>query len=104
MRIDIPLSGLNTASRRLDLRANNVANVNTPGYRALEATPIEQAGGGAVLGAVQRSEAPVPPEGSNVDLAAEQVGTLLDLRTAQSNINVLRAEDALLRESLDLLG
>jgi flagellar basal body rod protein FlgG len=97
MRFDIPLSALHTTARRQALRANNVANLNTPGYQPLDAQPAERPGGGVALGPVQVS-------GSNVELAEELTGTLLDLRTAQANIGVLRAQDELLGETLDLLA
>ena len=81
----------------LNAISHNVANLNTPGYQPLDAQPNERPGGGVALGPVQTS-------GSNVELAEELTGTLLDLRTAQANIGVLRAQDELLGETLDLLA
>jgi flagellar basal body rod protein FlgG len=104
MRIDTALSGFNTAVRRQDFRANNVANLNTPGYQALDATPVALPDGGVALGPARASAAPAIPGSSNVDLVEEQAGTLLNLRTAQANANILRAQDELRGETLDLLA
>ena len=40
------LSGLNAAQTRLGAAANNIANMNTPGFRRDEVNAVPQAGGG----------------------------------------------------------
>lgn len=104
MRVDIPVSGFSAAVRRQELRAANIANLDTPGYQAKEAETVELQGGGAALGPVRESMSPAAPGASNVVLAEEITGTLTDLRAAQANARTLRAQDDLLGETLDILA
>ena len=105
------LSGIRNAAERLGLTANNVANQQTPGYRALRATNVESAGGGVEIGAITRDDAPGPPLpefaggpdrlGSNVDPTVEQVNLLINKRQFEANVNALRAQDDALGDLLD---
>lgn len=44
--LDNALSGVKAHQQRLDVESHNLANVNTPGFKASRATLAEQAGGG----------------------------------------------------------
>ena len=68
MGLEISASGFTTAIRREDFRANNIANLNTPGYRAKDAAPVALANGGVV-------EA---PEGA---ITGGSIGGMLRFRT-----------------------
>ena len=50
------LSGLNAAQTRLGAAANNIANMNTPGFRRDEVSAVPQAGGGVSV-SVQKADA-----------------------------------------------
>ena len=114
--LQISASGILNAGRRQRVTANNIANLATPGYRAARAHSAPTPNGGVHVTAITRSEAPgvaapAPPashpdagapRGSNVDLATEQVGGLLNVRTAEANANAFRAQDEMLGELLDL--
>ena len=76
MRVDASIGGLQAAQDRLASRADRIA----------------------------RLEVPVAPGQAPVDLADELTGTLLDVRLGQANVDVIRAQDTLARETLDLLG
>jgi len=93
--------------------------VKTPGYQAIQAQAVASRDGGVRVEIVPRdaisepTEWPSPPAGmdllkpgltpgSNVDLATEQVNTLLDTQAFQANVNAFRAQDAMLGELLDL--
>ncbi len=107
------LSGLVNATQRLGLTASNIANQDTPGYRALRATNVESADGGVRIGTITRDTTPGPPLpdfaggpeliGSNVDPAVEQVNLLINRRQFEANINALRAQNDTLGELLDSL-
>lgn len=105
------VSGMLNALRRTAVTANNIANVQTPGYRAARAENIEQADGGVRIGAITRDESPGPllldetangfREGSNVDLTTENVNLLLNRRQFEANAAALRAQDDALSDLLD---
>lgn len=110
------LSGLTNALRRTNIAANNVANVQTPEFRASQAVNVEQPQGGVRIGEVRPDETPGPPllddlgvrnpprEGSNVDIATEQVNLLLNQRQFEANAAALRAQNETLADFLDLKG
>lgn len=50
-----PLSGLLTAYSRVDVRANNIANLNTPGFKASMATTMDLSPIGTALQSIQRN-------------------------------------------------
>lgn len=107
------LSGMLNATRRMNITANNIANSQTPGFKALRADNVETPGGGVRIGSITQddSQGPLqlpgapdvdPIEGSNVDIATEQVNLLLNRRAFEANVNALRAQDEALGDLLDL--
>jgi flagellar basal-body rod protein FlgG len=72
MGLQINASGILAALLRQRVTANNIANVNTPGYRAARADLTSGPDGGVRLGSVTRSEAlgPLQYTGRPTDLAA----------------------------------
>jgi flagellar basal-body rod protein FlgC len=119
----IALSGLNAASRRLQVSASNVANSQTTGalpnaagtvpagapqaYSPLALVQTESAGGGvqtSVTTVTPPTTAVYDPQASfanqdglvaapNVDLAQEFVGQLLASYSFAANVAVLKADD-----------
>ena len=87
-------SALQASGQGVALTANNIANVNTPGYRARS---LSQPGG-----RVQESQAPLVPGGSNVDPATEAVNLDAQSLGYQANLKALRAHDKMLGSALDL--
>ncbi len=69
-------SGIMTAQWQQRVTANNIANLNTPGFRASSATASSQPGGGAVLGSITQSQAqgPLMPTGQPLDVATSSSG------------------------------
>lgn len=110
MNMNIPLSGMANAAYRLGVSANNVANINTQGYRARSVVSIETEGGGVRVGEVR--EAPSPGRvnteslsgdaGSNVDLAEETVGNALFAAAYRANATVARTQNELLGTVLNM--
>lgn len=107
------LSGMLNASRRTNITANNIANMQTPGFKASRAENVEVQGGGVRIGSIVRDNTPGPPilegppgefsEGSNVDIVSEQVNLLIDKRQFQANVNALKLQDETLGDLLDMI-
>ena len=115
MTLDISASGLRLASIRQQVTANNVANLDTPGFRASRVQATEADGGGVRLGGIKQDPAPggavpaslpgeTPLEGSNVDLTSEAVGLIQNRTLFEANADAFRAQADLLGELLDLEG
>ena len=108
----IPASGISNAVNRLNVRAQNVANMQTEGYQAQTPRSAET-GGGVRMESVTRDTSPgpvqldaklEPVEQSNVNPVRESVGQALDLRAGQANADAFRAMNDVTRDALDLLG
>lgn len=111
MNLSIPLSGLRVAETRLAATANNIANVNTPGYRPRTVGLSEQSGGGVAAEAPRVDNLPQPADTlelsdaaqlpSGVNVATEAVNTIADTAAYTANAAVIRVEDDLLGALLD---
>jgi flagellar basal-body rod protein FlgC len=96
------LSGLSAASTGLAVTANNVANVQSDGFKAKRVNLASQANGGVAVQGLSEDPTPTVLGGSNVDLATEAVqGMSLDLMY-RANLKVIQAEDQRMKATLDL--
>ncbi len=70
------LNGLNASHLRAATAANNLANMNTPGYRAQRANTSDVPGGGAAATSVsaRSTQGALKPTGTPLDLAIEGNG------------------------------
>jgi flagellar hook protein FlgE len=100
--ISASLSGIQTAAQGVALSANNVANLQSTGYRAGSLVQEELPQGGVEAVAVQRSQAPLAPGGSNVDLGAEAVNLDLQGLSYQANLAALNVQQKVLGSALDI--
>jgi flagellar basal-body rod protein FlgC len=128
----IALSGMNAATRRLDVSASNVANVMTTGalpdadgtvpagapqaYDPLELVQTASAGGGVQTSvttakpstiAVSDPQAPFANQNGlvaapNVDLAQELVGQMLASYSFAANATVMKADNRMTDTLLDI--
>jgi flagellar basal-body rod protein FlgC len=112
--LNAALSALEAYEKKLNVTANNIANVNTDGFKKSRAVLQEGDPSGVVvtLSRVNTPGSPIPSmdgsgeirESSNVDLAEE----IVDLQTTkygfQANLKTLKAEDEILGSLLDILG
>jgi flagellar basal-body rod protein FlgC len=128
----IALSGMNAATRRLDVSASNVANVMTTGalpdadgtvpagapqaYDPLELVQTASAGGGVQTSvttakpstiAVSDPQAPFANQNGlvaapNVDLAQELVGQMLASYSFAANATVMKADNRMTETLLDI--
>jgi len=120
MSIDVNLQALHGFSVAAAVTANNVANVNTPGFKAsttvLTSGPSDQ---GVRVGAIERDSSPgpllsVPPdprleqpltgmiEGSNVDVGRQMTDLILTQRAYEANVAAASIQDETLGAVLDI--
>jgi flagellar basal-body rod protein FlgC len=118
----IASSALNAFGVDMMVRANNIANVNTPGFKAQDVTlmtgPRDE---GVMVGSVYRDNTPGSPrpwaaiayesgdgalpadrlETSNTDLVREFTGLIATQRAFEANAAVIRTYDAVSGTVLD---
>lgn len=123
MSIDVNLQALHGFSVAAAVTANNVANMNTPGFKAsttiLTSGPADQ---GVRVGAIERDASPgpyvpsgpIPPdsrleqplpgmiEGSNVDVGRQMVDLMLTQRAYEANLTAASVQDQTLGTVLDI--
>ena len=104
------LSGLYAAEQRISVAANNIANVNTPNFRAKDVVQISQSAGGVGGKVVDRNPPTVPSPTSdggtqqlpNVSLDQELVKTQTASYDYQANLKVIKAERDMTKSLLDI--
>ncbi|MDH4188102.1 MAG: flagellar basal body protein [Nitrospira sp.] len=111
--IHTALSGMTAFTRKIEVTAHNVANVNTDGFKKAHTDFVEVSAGG-VEAIVQQDDSPgsrVPVnsssgaaqrELSNVNLGEEAVSMILSQRGFEANLKVLHTSDHLLGSVLDI--
>ena len=106
------ISGLQAASLKLKVSANNVANANTDGYQKQQVTTrtgtygvevkVEKVSAVESPNNIQTGGEPIPDAPSNVDVAEE----LLEMKAAQNlfeaNLKTLNTNDNMLGRILDI--
>jgi flagellar hook protein FlgE len=112
--LNTALSALDAYGKKLDVTANNIANLNTDGFKKSRAILEEADSSGVVvsISKVNTPGAPVPSEdgtgklreSSNVDLAEEIVNLQTTKHGYQANLKTLKAEDEMLGSLFDILG
>ena len=95
--MDASITGIRAASDRLAVSAHNVANINTPNFKALRAVAHELPTQRGVSVYTVRSD-------SGADLGTEMVDQLVTLRYAQANMKVLRVQSDLMGSLVNLWG
>jgi flagellar hook protein FlgE len=100
--VSAAVSGINVSAQSVALSSNNVANVNTEGYRAktLQQQDLEQ--GGVRATGIQENPEPTTPGGSNVDLANEAVNLDIKGLSYQADLKFLQVQQNMLGAALDL--
>jgi flagellar basal-body rod protein FlgC len=101
------LSGMNAAQSELNATAHNIANAETPGFKAVRVDRVSLSGGGvATRGSVDPAAGPVDGdgrEGSNVDLATESVNLVRAQALYTANAVVVKTADRMLGTLLDVV-
>ena len=94
----IALSGRHAAQAQLLVGADNLANLDTPGFKASRVDLAEAPGGGVEVSGIEKDTTPGPlgsdgQEGSNVDLASEMIGLSRARTLYAANAMVVRTAD-----------
>lgn len=107
------LSGLTAIQKKIESNANNVANINTDGYKKTRVTLQEQEPQG-IEAVVQQIPTPGPlvyeqtsagetmVEKSNVELSEELPDMMLSRRYFQANLKTVQVQDEMLGNLLDI--
>jgi len=95
-------SALRVTQVRQDVTANNIANVNTDGFAAKNVVLADQNPGVAVA-AIRKTPNNNPQGFSNTDLATEMTGMIVNRDTYGANARVIKVQDRMLGEVIDLI-
>lgn len=90
-------SGLQAAQLRLDASANNVANMNTPGYRREVVAQEEAAESAGVRATVQREQ-----DAQGVTLEQEAVEQMSAAYAFKANLQTIKTQDDMMGSLLDV--
>ena len=109
------VSALKAYNTQMKVASNNVANVNTEGFKKSKAT-LKEGDNGNVQVDVNQVNTPghryqeleddqiVEKETSNVDLAEEFPQMMVTQHAYEANMKVLQAQDKMLGTALDIVG
>ena len=109
------LAALKAFGTKMDVTANNIANVNSEGFKKSSAKLTEGANGDIQVD-VERINTPGPSitttdgdqvtkkELSNVDLAEEMPEMIMTRHGYSANLEAVKAQDDMLGDILDILG
>jgi flagellar basal-body rod protein FlgC len=109
------VSALQAYKSQMEVTANNIANVNTDGFKKSKATLQEGANGG-VQADVKRVDTPghryralegdqmAEKETSNVDLSEEVPQMMVTQHAYQANMKVIQTQDEVLGNMLNIVG
>jgi flagellar basal-body rod protein FlgC len=113
--VNSSVSALQAYKTQMEVTSNNVANVNTEGFKKSKAT-LKEGDNGDVQVDVNRVDTPghryqelegdqmVEKETSNVDLAEEFPQMMVTQHAYEANMKVLQTQDKMLGTTLDILG
>ncbi|UCU99189.1 flagellar basal body protein [Acidovorax radicis] len=90
-------SGLQAAQLRLDASANNVANINTQGYRREVVAQEEVAESAGVRATVQREQ-----DSQGVALEQEAVEQMSATYAFKANLQTIKTQDEMMGSLLDV--
>ena len=97
------ISGVNAAFTRQAVSANDIANVDTPGYRQVNVVQTDVQPAGTRIAALVRTPNPNPAV-SGTDLAEEMKEQKVSTYDEQANLRVIKMKDKMVKETLDLLA
>jgi len=108
------LSGLSAFQKKIGVTANNVANVNTDGFKKSRVTmeesqpqgvqaKIEEVNTPGLLALEQTQEGESLVEKSNVDIGEEMANLIVGQRFYEVNLRTLKIEDERLGSLLDIV-
>lgn len=105
MRISLntAISGVKAALTRQEVSANNVANMNTPGFEQKNAIQTDMKPQGTRIAAVTRTPNPDRAT-SNTDLAKEAVEIRQNKIEVEADARVIKVQDRMIKDTIDLFA
>jgi len=114
LALDSALSALDAYGQKVDVTANNIANVNTDGFKKSRAV-LQEADSSGVVVSIDKVNTPGASilsedgtgevrESSNVDLAEEIVNLQTAKHGFEANLKTLKTEEEMLGSLFDILG
>jgi flagellar hook protein FlgE len=100
---DAPISGMQAAMLRQDVTANDVANINTPGYEQTTPYQTEMSPQGTRISHLVRTPNN-DKANSNTDLVEETKEQIINKAAFQADINVIKAKDRMTGTLLDMFA
>ena len=109
------LSALNAFDRKMQVTADNIANVNTNGFKKSQALLSEDENGGVKVD-IQKVDAPgipterlegdnwVETETSNVDLVDEIGESIVTQNAYDANLKTVKIQEKMLGSLMDIIG
>ena len=97
------LSGLRAASKKLQNSANNIANIQTPGFKKGRIDLISISSGGVRVVKTGNTKSPATIEMlNNVDNTSEVVNQIITKLTFKANAKVIKSTNELIGSILDI--
>jgi flagellar hook protein FlgE len=112
--IQSALSALKAFGDKMGVAANNIANVETEGFKKSRATLVENSEKSVTVN-ITRSDTPgsvtvdttggqlTEKEQSNVDLAEEIPQTVVAQRGYEANLSTIRTQDEMMKSVIDII-
>ena len=109
------ISAISSFSTKMNVTANNIANVNTDGFKKSR-TLFKEGQSGGVAPIVDQVDTPGPVkeiledgetrevEASNVDLSEELTGSIATQTAYKANLKTIQTADDMLGSLLDIIG
>lgn len=109
--VSLSASGIKAAFDSIDVSANNVANVNTDGFKS-DTAAFSEGGNGGVVVNLRKSNTPGPTYlkdgkmavASNTDLVQETAAQISAKVMASANMAVLKTADEMEKNIIDILA
>ncbi len=97
------LSGIQTVIKRQEATAQNIANVNTPGFESYSINQTEMQPSGVRVASTKRTLNP-EPDTSNTDLGLEMTKMLQNKNELAANVKVARVQNDMTGALLDIIA
>jgi flagellar hook protein FlgE len=98
-----PVSAVQTVLKRQEVSADNIANVNTPGFEQYDVSQTDMSPAGVRVDNLKRTLNP-DSERSNTDLAKEAVEQIKNKNELAANVSVIKAQDKMVGALLDIIA
>jgi flagellar hook protein FlgE len=103
LSFDASISGVKAATIRQAVSANDVANINTPGYKQANVYQTDVSPAGTRVANISRTPNP-NPDLSGTDLAEEVKEQKISKYDFSANLKVIKVKDEMTKDLLDLFA